>query len=118
MKAQLWGKQPALWRRASLLWPPYLFRVGCGVGFRDWYIAEGGSEGPRKLQVYKALDEGYALRGAEETAWQLLAFLERSPRREQGELEEAARRRAFAVLGELKLSDPGLAQRVRQVLQP
>jgi hypothetical protein len=26
-----------------------LFSVGCGAGFRDWYFAEGGSEGPRKL---------------------------------------------------------------------
>ena len=26
-----------------------LFSIGCGVGFRDWYITEGVSEGPRKL---------------------------------------------------------------------
>ena len=27
-----------------------LFDLGCGVAFRDWYISEGGREGPRKLQ--------------------------------------------------------------------
>ncbi len=32
-----------------------LLRAGC-LNFRDWYIAEGGSEGPRKLQGFKPLD--------------------------------------------------------------
>jgi len=31
-----------------------LFVGGCGVGFKDWYFAEGGREGPEKLQGYKA----------------------------------------------------------------
>ncbi|HLA19287.1 MAG TPA: DUF1122 family protein, partial [Dehalococcoidia bacterium] len=36
-----------------------LFRAGCR-SFRDWYISEGGREGPRKLQGYKPLDEALA----------------------------------------------------------
>ena len=33
-----------------------MFSVGCGVAFKDWYISEGGREGPRKLQGFKAVD--------------------------------------------------------------
>ena len=32
-----------------------LFRMGFTIPFRDWYIAEGGHEGPRKLQFEKPL---------------------------------------------------------------
>lgn len=34
-----------------------LLRAGCTAGFKDWYISEGGREGPRKLQAYKPLDD-------------------------------------------------------------
>lgn len=40
-----------------------LFKAGCGVGFKDWYISEGGNEGPRKLQGFKAVDKGHLLKG-------------------------------------------------------
>jgi hypothetical protein len=30
-----------------------LFTAGCGFSFKDWYYAEGGREGPEKLQGYK-----------------------------------------------------------------
>ena len=33
-----------------------MFSMGCGVAFKDWYISEGGREGPRKLQGFKAID--------------------------------------------------------------
>ena len=33
-----------------------MFSIGCGVAFKDWYISEGGREGPRKLQGFKAID--------------------------------------------------------------
>ncbi len=33
-----------------------LFQAGCR-SFRDWYISEGGREGPRKLQGFKPLNE-------------------------------------------------------------
>jgi hypothetical protein len=42
-----------------------LLAAGC-LSFRDWYIPEGGLEGPRKLQGFKPLDEGTRQRRAEE----------------------------------------------------
>ena len=52
-----------------------LFEVGCGVAFRDWYIAEGGREGPRKLQGFRALDDDHARTRGLETLAALDAFL-------------------------------------------
>jgi hypothetical protein len=43
-----------------------LFLTGCGAGFKDLYFAEGGSEGPRKLQGYKALNSEHAQLKAKE----------------------------------------------------
>ena len=52
-----------------------LAAVGCGVAFRDWYIAEGGREGSRKLQGFRAAsDEHERQRGAERIE-ELEAFL-------------------------------------------
>jgi hypothetical protein len=49
--------------------------AGVGDAFRDWYIAEGGREGPRKLQGFRAVDEAHArARGIEMLAG-LRAFL-------------------------------------------
>jgi hypothetical protein len=33
-----------------------LFIADCGMGFKDWYFAEGGREGPEKLQGYKPIN--------------------------------------------------------------
>jgi hypothetical protein len=85
-----------------------LFRVGCR-SFRDWYISEGGREGPRKLQGYKPLNEALA---AERTAV-LLHQVERclaapeSPR--HGEYGRTARRLAQAVLEALVARPEGEA---------
>ena len=75
-----------------------LFLAGCGAGFRDWYFAEGGSEGPRKLQGYKALDSRHARMKAKEIVQELRDFLGGQPSRTAPELEKAARERALAVL--------------------
>jgi len=75
-----------------------LFLIGCGIGFRDWHFAEGGSEGPRKLQGYKGLNNQHIRLKREETAQQLMAFLERLPCVVNSELERAARDRALAIL--------------------
>jgi len=77
-----------------------LFLIGCGAGFRDWHFAEGGNEGPRKLQGYKALNNQHAQLKCEETARQLTAFLKRHPCVVNSELEKAARDRALAILKE------------------
>ncbi|MSQ41755.1 MAG: DUF1122 domain-containing protein [Dehalococcoidia bacterium] len=55
-----------------------LAAVGCAVALRDWYIAEGGREGPRKLQGFRALNAAHARTRARETIAALEAFLARS----------------------------------------
>jgi hypothetical protein len=55
-----------------------MFAAECGVAFRDWYIPEGGREGPRKLQGFRALDEEHRRRRAPEMLAELEAFMERS----------------------------------------
>ncbi len=77
-----------------------LFQAGCR-SFRDWYISEGGREGPRKLQGFKPLNQTNA---EERTAALRREVEERlagpeSPR--HGEWGRTARRLAKAVLEEL-----------------
>ena len=79
-----------------------LFLIGCGAGFRDLYFAEGGSEGPRKLQGYKALNSQHAQLKIEETVRELTAFLGRPPSVTGPELERAARKRTLAILNKFK----------------
>ena len=78
-----------------------LFEVGCGVAFRDWYIAEGGREGPRKLQGFRALDDEHARTRGLEAAEALDAFLA-----ERGSLAADLREVTFplaeSVRGELR----------------
>ena len=78
-----------------------LFEVGCGVAFRDWYISEGGREGPRKLQGFRALNEDHARTRGLEAAEALDAFLA-----DRGALAEDLREVTFpiaeSVLGELR----------------
>jgi len=84
-----------------------LFLAGCGAGFKDWHFAEGGSEGPRKLQGYKALDNRHAKMKAKEIVQELNSFLGRPLSGTFPQLEEAARKRALAVLRTLSGSGPG-----------
>lgn len=56
-----------------------LFRVGCGARFKDWQIAEGGGEGPRKLQGYKPLSQEHALRWRKEVLEELRSFVQERP---------------------------------------
>ena len=77
-----------------------MFLVGCGAGFKDWYFAESGSEGPRKLQGYKALSSQQARLRTKETVAELKAFLRRLPLAPESELERAARDRARAIVGQ------------------
>ena len=77
-----------------------LFRVGCGAHFKDWQIAEGGSEGPRKLQAYKPLTPADAARWRERAARDLEAFLARPATGSPA--AAAARRRAAELLPVLR----------------
>lgn len=78
-----------------------LFRVGCGVAFKDWYFAEGGSEGSRKLQGYKALNEEHRCTRADEMAAELRSFLRSEEQPTCHQLWEAARNRAAQILSML-----------------
>ncbi len=73
-----------------------LFRLGFGAHFKDWQIAEGGSEGPRKLQAYKPPSDDDAERWRREAARQLEAFLAGPP--PTSDLIQAARERAAELL--------------------
>ena len=74
-----------------------LFQAGCR-SFRDWYISEGGREGPRKLQGFKPLDEAVAVARSEALHRELSALLSRPPAPQHGERGRAARRVAREVL--------------------
>ena len=54
-----------------------LFRAGFGAHFKDWQIAEGGSEGPRKLQAYLPPTEADAARWRSGALRQLESFKQR-----------------------------------------
>ncbi|MFQ6121598.1 MAG: DUF1122 family protein [Dehalococcoidales bacterium] len=79
-----------------------LFLIGCGSSFRDWYFAEGGVEGPRKLQGFKALNSPHAQLKNNELIKELETFLDRPLSAAKPELERTARNRAQAILGALK----------------
>ena len=74
-----------------------LFRVGCR-SFRDWYISEGGREGPRKLQGYKPLNEALAGERTEALRRQVEAFLAGPESPQHGSYGRAARWLGKAVL--------------------
>lgn len=79
----------------------FLFRAGFGPLFKDWQIAEGGAEGPRKLQAYKALSMEQRERWRSDATRALRAFLERpSP---TSEAARTARARAKALLSQLEV---------------
>lgn len=72
-----------------------LFRAGCR-SFRDWYISEGGREGPRKLQGYKPLNAEIEAERVASLRRQIAAV--RADRKNRhGEYGATARRLARAV---------------------
>ena len=79
-----------------------LYSIGCGAGFRNWYFAEGGSEGPRKLQGYKPLNEEHGQEKARELAASLLEFLDRPPNPDHIDVEEPARQRAVEISSSIR----------------
>jgi len=68
---------------------------------KNWYLSEGGFEGPRKLWAEKALSETVARGFLENTARQVHGFLGKkigSDNKNDRGLEEAARHRATEIL--------------------
>lgn len=83
-----------------------LFLAGCR-SFRDWYISEGGREGPRKLQGFKPLDETVARDRAASLGDELSKFLSSPAAPRHGQSGRTARRLAQAVLRALASEQQG-----------
>jgi hypothetical protein len=79
-----------------------LYRAGFGAHFKDWQIAEGGSEGPRKLQAYKEPNGEVAQRWRA-SAQQVLENFLSQPQHDEP-LISAARERAQRLLRELGMN--------------
>lgn len=77
-----------------------LFLAGCGMGFKDWYFAEGGREGPEKLQGYKPIDSEVGKKKAELMLSELSRFI--SPQQGEDHLARECKLRADYVVEELK----------------
>jgi hypothetical protein len=76
-----------------------LFEAGCGMGFKDWYFAEGGREGPEKLQGYKPLNSDVAKQKADSLLRELRAFANRTP---NDHFAEKCRSKAERLIKELE----------------
>lgn len=74
-----------------------LFRSGFQL-IKDWYLSEGGFEGPRKLWAEKAPDIRWTKIFYDKTSAQMKSFLEKESRPEFRTLEEPARERASEIL--------------------
>lgn len=78
-----------------------MFHAGCGIAFKDWHFAEGGIEGPRKLQGYKPLDDSHRRTRAADMRAELSSFIERRPGSGCRDLWEPAIERANNILSQL-----------------
>ena len=78
-----------------------MFLAGCR-SYRDWYISEGGREGPRKLQCFKPLNKDIRREKEAQLREELNAFLSRSERSARDDSLELARRTAQDVLAALE----------------
>jgi len=74
-----------------------MFGIGCR-SFRDWYISEGGREGPRKLQGFMPLNDEVRREKLAKLREELRVFLSRAEGTEVDEWAEVARRTAREVL--------------------
>jgi hypothetical protein len=69
--------------------------------YRDWYISEGGREGPRKLQGFKPLNEEIAVEKTAKLRAELEALLaspENGAHGEWGKLARELGEKALAAL--------------------
>jgi hypothetical protein len=84
-----------------------LFQAGFRL-VKDWYLAEGGHEGPRKLWGEKPFNDAETRNFDLKTFLQLLAFLSRQPNPAIIEQARLARRRTMTILQDLDL-EPALS---------
>jgi hypothetical protein len=78
-----------------------LFAAGCGMSFKDWYFAEGGREGPGKLQGYKPIDSDVVETKAKSMLEEVRTFANR-PQKQDDDLSRACKLRAHVVIRELE----------------
>jgi hypothetical protein len=78
-----------------------MFRAGCR-SFRDWYISEGGREGPRKLQGFKPPGQTIARERTAALRSEVEELLARPEEPRHGEYGRRARELARAVQGALR----------------
>lgn len=74
-----------------------LFRIGFTIPFREWYIAEGGHEGPRKLQFEKPLTAEREKKAFEEIMDDVVKFIDSPPEIDDTRLMECCRNNAYAL---------------------
>lgn len=75
----------------------YLLFIGGFQHIKDWYLAEGGFEGPRKLWGEKAPDKAWEQDYLQRTAEQVDSFLKQTFSSSQEGLIESARERATEI---------------------
>lgn len=85
-----------------LPWAALCSRLASGGGFKGWYFAEGGNEGPRKLQAFKALNQEQARQVEDDTIRRLVSFLERPPTGSRPRLVQLYRRLVQDILQGLR----------------
>lgn len=78
-----------------------LFHADCWAGFKNWYIPEGGNEGPKKLQGFKALDREDARRRAGEIINLLEKFISKKP--SDHDIEQNAKKRAKEIINAFQI---------------
>ena len=76
-----------------------LFSAGCGMGFKDWYFAEGGREGPEKLQGFKPINSEAAKQKGDDMLQELRVFMGSEAEDDFG---RACRSRAEQLIRELE----------------
>jgi len=74
---------------------------------KNWYLAEGGHEGPRKLWGEKAPDEFWTRDFYQRTIQQIQKFLKKDPNPAYRELEEPAKKQSEEVLEVIKRNYKG-----------
>jgi hypothetical protein len=103
--------------------PPVLTPLGFLLfmsGFRlvkNWYLSEGGHEGPRKLWGEKPPDDAWALAWDEDTARQLVDFLRKWEKpSEDRACVEGWRKTARTVFCALEIKDSNLFHQGEDIL--
>lgn len=79
-----------------------LFRAGFRGGFKDWYFAEGGREGPVKLQANKPRDAAHEAHALKRTEADLGEYLARPISALYPDVDARGRERARQILSLLR----------------